>query len=466
MDQNVNLDFTETGIDDVAGGMGPLIEAMEDLRDLHKDYLVAARSVTTAVNAEARAYDRLAVAAGKAAEALKSLPAGQYAGGYMSSMSRGSGTAITRSGGPMSALHSAQSRYNMAMKNGSVTDQFDAQIRLQRAQAAFQKAAASTQPASSGAGAGGSVGGFAMVAGAAAEGGPIAIAAAAIAAVLSSLAIAIKIGVERINTYTNALYAGGGSMAETAHGMRVGAGLGFDFGSRALAFGSQLNGGGPASFYARKYGINPIGNAMGQGDQDFTGKMVSALSTVLSKGVSDREAMLAARAWGMTDMLWARDASAGMKDKLFNHEARMYSQTERTASADTQIAYNIAMDDFKRIATEVAVHALPLATSGLIWFSKTLETIAEYLHWISPEEAKNWKAGNASASKSMEDGKKARDNMSRDRHADAMDRHSQALNGTYGGGPRARGAVPQGWGYQHFEDAARLQAGALGAFPL
>lgn len=393
--QPINLDFTESGIDEVAGDMGSLIKAMEELRDTHKDFLAASHSVTAAVNAEARAYDRLAASASRA-------------------------NAVVAGGG------SAQ-----------------------------------------GAAAGGGAGGSAAMAGAAAvEGGPVTMIIGLALAGIAALAMAAKMSADRLNSFAQVMYATGATAAETARGQRIGAGLGIDFGSRAMAFGDSLNAGGPASFYARKYGINPIGNAMGQGNEDFAGKLIQGLSVVLGKGVSDREAMLAARAWGMTDILWARDASPAMKDKLMNHEARQYSAGERQLSADTQIAFNIALDDFKRVATEVAIHVLPLITAGLLMFSRLLEIIAERLHWISPEEAKDWKASNAGATKAQEDAKKARETASRDKHSDAMDRHTQAMNGTYGGGPRARGAVPAGWGYMHYDDAAKNQAIALGPFTL
>jgi hypothetical protein len=52
-------------------------------------------------------------------------------------------------------------------------------------------------------------------------------------------------------------------------------------------------------------------------------------------------------------------------------------------------------------------------------------------------------------------------------HTDAMREHAAALKaGTFGGGPRAKGAMPSAWGGMNYQNWANGQTNLLGAFNL
>lgn len=459
--KNVNLEFTEDGLDELAGGIGDLAASMEALDSASKSYVKTSRQITNSVNAQARAFERLATAAERAKHAM-----GGGGGTSVSSIgTAGRSLSSGRSaGGPMQNLHAAQRHFDAMAQGGSVAQQFDAQIRLHKANASFKKAQSLV------------AGGASTVAAAAGDAGEIAAVAATnpmvavvavVVAALTAAAGAAYLAADRITTFSKTLYETGGTARETAIGMKYGAAGGFDFGGAASQLGSTLNGGGPAAFWARRFGVNPVGNALGMGDQDFAGKEIKILRQLLDPTkTSDRTAIVAARALGQADKLWMRDASPEMRDRFMNNQARAYSPAERTNAADSQIALNLALDDFKRVATEVGKVFLPLATSALVTFSVVLETVFEKIGLINGKDAVNWKRANADAQGVVDKASKARELASRDRHADAMDRHSQALTGTYGGGSRTRGSVPLGWGYQHFEDATRGHAITLGGLTL
>jgi hypothetical protein len=264
----------------------------------------------------------------------------------------------------------------------------------------------------------------------------------------------------RLLDYANTMYSTGATGVEAAHGMRLGAGLGIDFASRATAFQSAIGTPGAGMAFARRYGINPFANSYGAGDQDYGGKFIKFLNVILDpKKVSDREAMIAGRATGTSDLLWARNMSADVRKYVLDEQTKQYSPDEIRRAADAQGLLNVTMAEFTTLLTDLGLTVLPVLNVAL----KTINGILHPLDIKGMEHVSDWDWNKYGKKPGQEDPGKVIDKAA-NKMAAAVDKFSGVVDGMYGGGKRTRGAVPSGWGPQAFDAQLRGQGINLGAF--
>lgn len=513
----IKIEFTELGLDPV---IQEIIKLANEMREAHKaalqlgaDFRTGAKSVQTyakQLDAATSSAVKFAKASAQAASASARIGSGTSAQSYGSASSRGSSPRTSLKPprayvGPAQKSAMADAAWQANMYNPDPNIRHDYFYRKVQANRAYQRSFRSLKPkdpfqdmlatsrvaigpngqlqlmpllnrmvaagmnpsvggilnlaqstkgaggvvSAAGAGGAGGVGGIGNLAG-------VGVAAAGIAA----LAAAAMIAKTRLLDYANTMASTGATGTEAARGMRMGAGLGIDFAGRATAFQGAIGSPGAGMAFARRYGINPFANAYGAGDQDYGGKFIKFLNVILDpKKVSDREAMIAARATGTSDLLYARHASKSVRKDLLASQERAYRPEEIQRAADAQIKMNLAMHDFQSQIAELGMVVLPYVTT-------LIKGINDLLHpdkIKGQEHVTDWGYGKYGNKPDKEDPGKVIDRAA-NKMAAAVDKFSGVVDGMYGGSQRARGAVPGGWGPQAFDAQMRGQGINLGAF--
>lgn len=398
--------------------------------------------------------------------------------------------------GPAARFANAQSGLSAAHASGDPQSIFDAQFRVLQTQTAlanaqkrmngnvapaWAQAILSSRFSLGGGGAsiqplvGQSLRALGQAAGAAGAG--LAVAAAAAIAFMEAVKYVRAVFADMRSGFWSS--GGSGSFGQIAG---IGAIMGRDgaqMGQMARALGDRLLNDPTAAMFGRRAGIDTRANSI-FGSQDNAKQLMQAAEFIRNNSQSD--AMRFARATGTEDLLGLRDIS----DSTFKEAKAMFeamaSPEMRKASAEFDAQLGILGGEFKKFLVEVIGPMLPgltllvrvgrallepvlLLVRGLTWlhdkFVSFVDWIARTFPWMFPVAP-----GNGSGASGGDKG--AKDILRN--NTNALDRNTDAIMSLtrqiFGGGARARRAIPSGWAHHSVQDTAAGAAQALGAFGL
>lgn len=217
--------------------------------------------------------------------------------------------------------------------------------------------------ATAGAAAGGA--GASGMAGAAAIAGPIAIAAAGLAAEFLALKAVVSGTVSTLIKFASSIGYGGGSVGQT---WRL-AGLGLT-GQDAYSIGQRASTGYGAAM-AMRYGVNPIGGPFG--DMNYTGKALKILERFMT--TSDvREARQMAEVFGLQDKWYLRQASPYWKKQALQGESSDTIVGAREM-ADFRVAVDVAKRNWQQLVVELGTPILKGAAAAMSVLMKAVNGI-------------------------------------------------------------------------------------------
>jgi len=376
-------------------------------------------------------------------------------------MSRNLQTAL----GPAQRLAKALTELRVAQGSGNPAAVFDAQYRAMQAQKAYKRAQGSMNPQSpsfvdkikdvimtSRVGGGG---GLMPLAGKALGllGPEIAVAAAGV----KLLWEAAQAAAESLISFRQAMYTSGGTASETGRLKALGAATGVQDTaglSRTLSDALKTSEGAAAG---QRAGIRDYGGNL-SGPVDKATNLLKLMDFIGDKNkTTDEEAIRIARALHVEELLIYRDVSDTMKQRI--KIAAMENQLAHTsgaanAAADLNAEMGILQLKLDTLAVEAGPALIHFATSVI----DELLTLGEVLGWLTkPIIALIDLSEKLSVSGLFKQFLDIFDSGSKNTqdHRDAVERNTDALNsntaaalrnGTYGGGERARGAVPSSWG--------------------
>ncbi len=397
---------------------------------------------------------------------------------------------VRAAAGPWSRLLQMHQQYAAALQSGDQLRIMDAQYRLAVATKAVQRAQGVINPQNSmgqalknlifstrvGAGAGGLsvaplVGRLLQFA---SHGGPAGMAAAAVIMAVTALASAAHKAAEFLNEVASARYVGGGTAAETGQAAAIGAAVGMSPGDMARAarqLADRLATDASAMALAGQHGIrDPLGNNPISGGLN---KMRNLLKTIdaIANMTSEADAMRLARATGLESFLGLRDLSSETRRQVMAATAEMFGKDQQQAAAEYRaqtgllalemnkllIGLTPAVKDVADLARELGplvglIMKLSLATMPLIWLFRILAAAVRAL-----KAAWDKLTGNDKGTK--KDGLKD----AVDDNTDALNAATSTMRQIFGGGDRARGALPGNLRGQNmiFRDSINLGAFSL-----
>lgn len=264
----------------------------------------------------------------------------------------------------------------------------------------------------------------------------IALAAAAIPVAFAALVSAAQSAAASIKAAYAGRAAAGGSASEFGRLSGFARILGTDPKDLALGIAEAVQDGMGAA-YASKLGISTVGGPFG--DTNSTGKALKVLTDIANSSTLE-QARQKAMMVGNPDLAQLQQLSPQQK-KLLTES--MFGPNEKgvTAAKDFTAVldrFGVAMERLKN--SRGAVFIMERLTGIFDWVLTRLNAFIDGLDklggWL--ESISQW-VGGVSGSKSGKSG-----NSSIDRNTRALERNTSALNGTFGGGQRAAGAMPRG----------------------
>lgn len=312
---------------------------------------------------------------------------------------------------------------------------------------------------------------------------PVTAVIAGVTAAAGSLAVFTKQAVDAGIVLRDLAFTGGGNRSETAQLSTIGNALGLDMGALAREFADQISHNGLAAGFAARSGIHDYGIF------DTTDKAQKLLKWINALGnMGDVERRRAARATGTEALLPLATLSdqtkqnlaedAQRKEHIFTPEFLREATEASIAFARLQDAFtNLVVTAIKPMLPEIVTYFNEFA-AGLQEFARVAEEhedvfkgLAEMLHGFLTLDDKKVHEGIQDIADGIIGKKVTKGGI--DAHANAMNRHTDALNdntyamrnGVFGGGERARGAVPSKWLGMN-SDRYIGEARRLGAFNL
>lgn len=297
--------------------------------------------------------------------------------------------------------------------------------------------------------------------------GPLALAATAAVAGLGAFSVALKSAVDTISSVNKSWLTGGGSFATAGRAAMIGSvlGLGPDAGGRLQA---SISGGGAAGAAAMMMGANPVQTPFGPrlGNQNLN-KIAEAISRM-----SPMKANAMANAVGMPELANLTLMSKSTRERVLGG-MNMSSESMRGV-VDLFANINFVVEKVKRISAV----ALGPTLERLASFFDTVGKLTDTISRINPKAITIFFGAMDFFLQGIERvlnminsileffggaGKKAADERrSRDRHTEAMNRHSDKMEG---GGERARrglqGGIHAGLNPDYMNNIRNMQFGHI-----
>ncbi|MBA2689226.1 MAG: hypothetical protein H0U63_00295 [Burkholderiales bacterium] len=285
---------------------------------------------------------------------------------------------------------------------------------------------------------------------------------------------AAKQAADNINDFRAAQLTSGGTGAQTAQLRSIGGVTGVDMNQMAREFSRTISTDGIAAGIAGRAGIYDPGGEL-FGDNNKAKNLLEWADKLAEMSQSERTR--AARLTKMEPLLKYADMSQKVRDQMKNDslqsESIMTPEAVRNAANfnGQLIRLNTAFSD---LATILGKEILPVLTTGIeavTWAVRGFNDALQKppLSWLA-KMVIGGAVGGAQAGAQMAGGKPAgvKDPQvaASEANTDALRQLSQLLkNGMYGGGERARGAVPGAWKGMN-QGEWQGQAMNLGAFTL
>jgi hypothetical protein len=295
------------------------------------------------------------------------------------------------------------------------------------------------------------------------------IAGAAIKVVSDSLQFMTEKVFEFVNaakSYQSLVTNGGGTLGDARRLTGLANGLGDDPQSIARRFGAEFKS-TPYKGDLIRRGINPyrsIYNPNGVNDAADAQTLIKQFLRA-----PERDAQRMARMYSpLQDFSWARAADPAHQKLLTDAQGLSMSPAEIRRAANAQIEYNLAMADFTKIGLTLGKQLLPAATAALKGFQSALDSvlvvakIGAAIAGGIPKQGYGMIPGGPNP---VIDAAKANTKAQRENTQAIQQLNQSIAAGKYGGGSRAQGALPGGWGIGMYENGWNL-AHDLGAFTL
>ncbi len=301
---------------------------------------------------------------------------------------------------------------------------------------------------------------------------------------------------QRMMEYASIQNTAGGRPSSSIQAARIAMAIGEDPGSvgaQARSIIDGIAGGGPAATYANRYGVRSV---PGMGDPSNKMDRFMRLIQGIANDPSEENARRAAQSLGMEQYLNLRQLSQSQRNRLFSGKNGSASEG---SSAAVQMNFELSeiQTGFKRLMDSITVPFMKLTTRVLepisvlvdrISSSKLPTNVGSVLQVLDKLSVMFDKITQGSFNRAnqitkvfefldsiisrilkglgIQDEDKQKSSI--DRNTDAVNENTRALNGgreTFGGGDRARSAVPSAWQGKDFQDKyMRAQARAMGAF--
>jgi hypothetical protein len=388
--------------------------------------------------------------------------------------------------GPFQAHELAKQQVELAHRSGSPMQIADAQLNLMRRQQAAQRAMKALTPKTQQGF--GSKAMDALMSSRVGKEGLMPL-VSKIAGLLGPVGMAISVGVgigvaalktfadecieaaRRLNSFAQAQFTAGGTGRETAQMGALGGALGMSPQSMAQlsrGIAETTAGGGMPSAIAARAGIMDRPGFFGKVDKsENLLKLIDYLGTL-----SSDDAIRAARELGAEALLPLRNLSQGTRDKLTRDagvSAAVNDPASEKNAAELTTSLGRVTAAFEDLLTSALEPWIPGLTHAFNWLADELRNmtvgmldfnnIIYHLNkLLGPLGLKN-EDGTPVGLSDEDLGKKMADLMKPavDRHVEALDRNTVALNKNrsfYGGGDRARGAIPPAARYDRIADQA------------
>lgn len=289
------------------------------------------------------------------------------------------------------------------------------------------------------------------------------------AAALIGMALAAKQARDNLLGLAGIGNTAGGSLGSASTASRIGAAVGLSGNQVASAARSVIEGianGGPSANYAAQYGVRAV---PGMGDPSNKIDRFIQLIKGIANDPNEERARRAAQSLGMEEFLNLRNLSPETRAKVLKN-VKPPSKADVQAAAEFNAQIGIIGDSFQRIVTRIGNPVLRVAAAVIDKIADSMDYLAENAHIVQAfvlgplldlvelvTGRKIDRSGGSNNTKSPID-----------RNTDAVNENTKALNNArevFGGGDRARSAVPQAWRSRQFQDRyMRAQAAAMGAF--
>lgn len=287
---------------------------------------------------------------------------------------------------------------------------------------------------------------------------------------IGAMASAAASAAASIAAFRDSQITTGGTGAQTAmlRSMGIDPGL-------ARSFGQRIASDPMAAGFAARAGVyNPGGETFG--DTNTATNLLKMAESL--RRMSERDALRTARITGTEDLLKFRGASEGTMNQLRQDAG----QTDKIMNPDqVKIAteYQLQMvrlnSAFSDLATSLGQYVIPIISAGAEFLADSVRGLNMMLNspivkWFIENLTPVGQIGKGA--KAFSDANKPR-GLGKDAQVSALDANTASLrelagilkDGIYGGGERARGAVPAGWKAQYYNEWSRNAVG-LGAFSL
>jgi len=308
---------------------------------------------------------------------------------------------------------------------------------------------------------------------------------AAVTATVVAIGLMTKAAIDASSAMMKIGLTAGGTGAQTAQLSILGNVLGADMGELSRKFADEISKGGAASGFAAQAGIFHHGTF----DTTNVAQKLLAWMKYLDT-LSPEEAMRRARTTGTEALLPYRSLSKQTKNTL-DMDANVRSTVIDSKTQKDMLEMQVAFARIQEAGVNVAVALVKIfnstydVTGMLNRFADELNIAALQLTvWNDYVRAATAQLNNGSADEKLQiasdlikdqmnltnaqNGRDEKHKTSLDQNTDALHRNTDAMaqrNGTYGGGERARGAIPPKWDGVNSERWLG-EARRLGAFNL
>ena len=278
---------------------------------------------------------------------------------------------------------------------------------------------------------------------------PIAIIVGAFAAV----GMAATNAAQAITEFRDSMIISGGTGKETGVMGSIGDFAGVkDMASAARTLADKLGTDGAAQAFGRQAGITDYSGPFSKLDKATA--LLKAIEHIRSRSISDEEAKRFARAEGLESFLKTRDASEEIyKNMMKSGEKLGALMTPENA----KLAANLAAEN-TRLSNETEAAKLKVEMKLIAGWTYLVGKLADWYEFVNKILDKIGFGA---------DDKNKPHTSALDRNTKANEDNTQALkSGIFGGGERARGAIPSAWGGANFKNWGTGEAAKLGAFAI
>lgn len=278
-----------------------------------------------------------------------------------------------------------------------------------------------------------------------------------IVAAITALVSVATAAAEAIRHFRNDQLVSGATAGEAGRLRAFGDTIGVDnMGQMARQLADSLSHNDMAAAAGNRIGIHDIGNPYAT-DLDKAKNLEKVIDYITAATTSDAQARRFAIQTGTEELLRLRDVSRPLVDALkIQGTASGYinDNTAANDAADFWGSVSLLKSAFGDFISAVGQYILPGLTVIITAIAAVIEGLAAILKALWNFFTLKWLFGGNDEER-----------KSRDRHTDAMEEHARVLKaGIYGGGERARGAVPGAFSGNN--PSMRLNPATMGSFGL